>query len=129
MLELGYCHKGQSEEMFDTWQSHLPKEYRGRVREPIFFESHMDPLANAVKFIGFDAHARRCFYYQSFVLTEEGFDVDEFPILINVYYERVIAWRLSQGDWITLKSFTSQLDRCNKHLTTLPVEVAREMPR
>jgi hypothetical protein len=113
----------------DFWEKLLPDEYRNSVIPPIFFESHMDPTANAVKYIGFDSHARRCFYLQSFVMTEEGFDVDEFPILIDVYYERVVAWKLNQGGWIKVKSFTDQLDRCNKHVTTLPVEMTSEMPR
>lgn len=121
--------KPRREDIDKAWQNLLPGEYRDLVIKPSFFEAHMDPLANAVKYIGFDTHARRCFYYQSFLLTEEGFDADEFPILIDVYFERVIAWRLSQGQWVKIKSFSDQIDRCNKRMTTLPVEITKEMPR
>ncbi|HQR60444.1 MAG TPA: hypothetical protein PLH03_03660 [Methylophilaceae bacterium] len=62
-------------------------------------------------------------------MTEEGFDADEFSVLIDVYYERVVAWRLRQGRWITIKSFFDRLDRCNGRLTTLPVELTDSVPR
>jgi hypothetical protein len=108
--------------MDDQWKKMLPREYRNRVISPATFERHTEPSANAERIIGFDSSGTRCFYFHSFLLTEEGFDVDEFPILIDVYYESVIAWRLRQGHWIRIKSFSDRLDRCNKHLTTLPVE-------
>ena len=30
-------------------------------------------------------------------MTADGFDIDEFPIQFETYYERVIAWRLKGG--------------------------------
>jgi len=115
--------------MVELWKKLLPHEYRTRIVRPIAFEHHTEPSANADKIIGFDGHGSRCFYYHSFLLTEEGFDVDELPILVDVYYERVIAWRLRRGRWMMIKSYSDRLDRCNKRLTTLPVELADEMPR
>jgi hypothetical protein len=109
--------------MYDQWKKLLPREYRKRVIRPATFEYHTEPTANAEKIIGVDSRGTRCFYFHAFPLTEEGFDVDEFPILVDVYYERVIAWRLRQGQWIRIKSFSDRLDQCNKHLTTLPVEL------
>jgi hypothetical protein len=109
--------------MDELWEEQLPGEYRNRVVRPITFEHHTELSANAVKVIGFDSCGAKCFDCHSFVLTEEGFDADEFPIRFNVYYERVIAWRLCHGQWIRIKSFADRLDQCNKHLTTLPVEL------
>jgi hypothetical protein len=115
--------------MTEPWNIHLPTQYRNRVIPPIAFEHHTEPSVRADKIIGFDEKGERCFYFHSFWLTEEGFDVDEFPILIEAYYERVIAWRHAKGHWIRIKSYTDQLDRCNSCLTTLPVEFSDEMPR
>lgn len=115
--------------MDDSWQELLPVEYLHRVVAPIAFERHKEPTANAEKVIGFDPHGQRCFYFHSFLMTEEGFDVDEFPILVEVYYERVVAWRLSAGGWIQIKSYSDRLDQCNRHLTTLPVEMTDNAPR
>jgi hypothetical protein len=109
--------------MNDLWEKHLPAEYRSRVVRPIAFEQHTEQSANAVRIVGFDADGVRCFECHSFVLTEDGFDADEFPIRYDVYYERVFAWRLRDGRWIRVKSYADRLDSCNKRLTTLPVEV------
>jgi hypothetical protein len=109
--------------MLDLWKKQLPGEYLNRIIRPIAFEHHTEPSANAERVIGFDSSGNRCFDYHSFVLTEEGFDADEFPIRFDVYYERVVAWRLRHGQWIRIKCFADRLDRCNKQLTTLPMEL------
>jgi len=101
----------------------IPREYRNRVVKPVTLEHHAEPSANADKVFGYDARGNRCFYYHSFLLRDEGFDIDEFPIQIDVYYECVVAWRLRRGNWIRIKSYADRLDGCNKHLTTLPIEV------
>jgi hypothetical protein len=116
--------KVKGTKMDDLWGKYLPGEFRDRIVPPIVFERHREPSANAVRIIGFDSSGDKCFDCHSFVLTEEGFDADEFPIRFDVYYERVISWRLQHGQWIRLKTFSDQLDRCNRHLTTLPVEFA-----
>ena len=108
--------------MDDLWEEQLPVEYRNRVIRPVVFERHTEPSANAIRIIGFDSRGAKCFDCHSFVLTEEGFDIDEFPIRFDVYYERIAAWRLNHGQWIMIKSFSDRLDRCNKSLTTLPAE-------
>jgi hypothetical protein len=114
--------------MNEPWNILLPSQYRNRVIPPLTFEHHAEPVLRADKIIGFDDGGKRCFYYHSFLLTEEGFDIDEFPILIEAYYEVVIAWRHQKGHWIKVKSYSNKLDRCNKSLTTLPVELSDEMP-
>jgi hypothetical protein len=113
--------------MDDLWDKQLPGEYRYRVVSPITFERHAEPSANAVRIIGFDSSGAKCFDCHSFVLTEEGFDADEFPIRFDVYYERVISWRLHHGKWIKLKAFSDRLDRCNRQLTTLPIELTESV--
>lgn len=114
--------------MNEPWNTLLPSQYRNRVIPPQTFEHHAEPALRADKIIGFDDGGKRCFYYHSFWLTEEGFDIDEFPILIEAYYEVIIAWRHQKGHWIKVKSYSNKLDRCNKSLTTLPVELSDEMP-
>jgi len=83
--------------MVGAWKEQLPDEYRDQVVNPVVFEYHAEPSANAEKIIGFDSAGAKCFECHGFVLTEEGFDADEFPILIDVYYERAFAWRLCHG--------------------------------
>lgn len=108
--------------MQKLWEQLLPTEYRTRVVTPVRFEHHRDSIANAEKIIGFDAMGERCFTCHAYTLTEEGFDADEFPLLIDVYYERVAAWRLQHGIWVRSKSYCDRLDRCNRRLTRLPPE-------
>ncbi len=109
--------------MDELWEKQLPREYLDHVIHPVGFEYHTEPTANAERVIGFDSQGDRCFYFHSFVLAEECFDIDELPIQIDIYYERVIAWRLRQGRWIKIKSFADKLDRCERQVTTLPVEL------
>lgn len=115
--------------MVEPWKELLPPEYRKRVVLPATCERHTEPSLHAEKIIGRDKQGKQCFYYHSFVLSEEGFDVDEFPIIIDVYYERVAAWRLRQGQWVKIKSFSDRLDRCNRQMTTLPIELTDSAPR
>jgi hypothetical protein len=92
--------------MDSLWDKLLPGKYRYRVVTPIAFERHTEPSAHAVKIIGFDSSGAKCFECHSFILQEEYFDIDEFPILSDVYYERVACWRLRHGQWIKLKTFS-----------------------
>jgi hypothetical protein len=115
--------------MIKTWNQLLPQEYLNRVIQPTAFEHHTEPSVNAEKIIGADSDGKPCFYYHRFTLTDEGFDIDEFPILIDVYFERVVAWRLNQGQWVKLKSFSDRIDGCNNRMTTLPLELADSAPR
>ena len=110
--------------MMTLWKELLPDEYRDRLIVPQSFEYHRDVSAGAEKIIGFDAEGERCFSYHCFVLSEERFDADEFPLTIDTYYERAAAWRLLHGMWIRSKSFCDRLDRCNKRMTTLPIEIS-----
>lgn len=109
--------------MMPEWEALLPHEFSSLVVRPVAFEHHAEPSANAEKIIGLDRHGDRCFYCHSFMVTEEGFDVDEFPILIDVYYERVVAWKLRDGAWVRIKTVSDRLDRCTGRLKTLPAEI------
>ena len=113
--------------MDDLWDKQLPGEYRYRVIKPVAFERHAEPSAHAVKIIGFDSSGAKCYQSHSFVMKEECFDIDEFPIQFDVYYERVTAWRLRHGQWIKLKIFSNRLDRCNSYMTTLPIELTEKV--
>jgi len=115
--------------MDNLWEKLLPGEYSFRVMKPLVFERHTEPSANAEKTIGFDEYGTKCFYCHSFLMTEEGFDIDEFPIQIETYFERVVAWRLSGGGRVKIKTYSDQMDKCNKRMVTLPAELTDEMPR
>jgi hypothetical protein len=115
--------------MLDSWKNQLPSEYSNQVIRPVAFERNTEPSVNADKIIGFDAQGKPCFYYHTYTLTEEGFDIDEFPILINVYFEQVAAWRILDGQWVKMKSYSDKMDSCKQHLVTLPVELTDSMPR
>ena len=115
--------------MIERWKEFLPQEYSSLVIKPIAFERNTEPSVNADKVVGFDVLGKACFYYHTYTLTEEGFDIDEFPILIDVYYERVVAWRIPDGKWATVKSYSDKMDSCKQHLVTLPVELTDSMPR
>lgn len=106
----------------------LPAEFRPNIINPISFEEHHEPSLLADKVIGYDENGNKCFYYHTFTLTEECFDIDEFPLLVKVYYERVVAWRHTNGQWLKLKSFLERPEDCNKKLSTLPLELISEMP-
>lgn len=110
--------------MMESWEKLLPEQFRGCVVMPVRFEHHRDTIANAEKIIGFDAAGERCFSCHTFLLTEEGFDADEFPVLIDIYFERVALWRMPHGMWVRSKSYCDRLDRCSRELKTLPPELA-----
>lgn len=87
------------------WNADLPESYRDNAIIPVNFEHHADIDARARKEVGFDKAGRRCFYRHEFTLVEDRFDADEFPIQVDVYWERVVAWRLASGRWLKLKTW------------------------
>jgi hypothetical protein len=111
--------------MSDTWMEQLPTEFTARVVAPVRFEYHVDSSAHAERIIGFDANNNKCYSLHAFMLIEEGFDIEEMPIRIETYYERVVAWSLQDGQWLRIKSYSDRLDRCSRKLTTLPPELAQ----
>ena len=113
--------------MINAWKLLLPKEYIKLVIEPVFFESFMTPMTNAVKYLGFDTYARRCFYYHSSILTIENTQVKSHLSLGSISYERDIAWRLRNGEWIKINSFTRWLDQYHSDITIVPIETMREV--
>lgn len=115
--------------MCEMLKALIPVEYQAGVIDAVLFEKHHEPSLRADKVIGYDGNGKKCFYYHTFTLTEEGFDIDEFPLLVEVYYERVVAWRHSSGKWLKLKSFMDRPEDCNKKLCTLPLELISEIPR
>lgn len=115
--------------IMETFNALLPQEYQGCIVKAVTYEKHLEPSLRANKVIGYDKSGAQCFYYHTFTLTEECFDIDEFPLLVDVYYERVVAWRHTNGQWLKLKSFLERPEDCNKKLSTLPLELISEMPR
>jgi hypothetical protein len=113
--------------MKNTWKAMLPKEYLELVIEPMFFESIMAPMTNSVKYIGFDAHARHCFYYHSSILTMKNTAVEEIHLFDSISYEREIAWRLCHGEWLKIKSSTGWLNQFQSYISKVPLEAMREV--
>ncbi|CAL1239800.1 hypothetical protein [Candidatus Methylocalor cossyra] len=108
------------------WNAELPESYRHAAVTPVRFEQHRDASAQASKQVGFDRTGRRCFYRHEFTLTEDRFDAEEFPIQVDVYWERVVAWRLTDGQWLRIKTFADRLDQCPRRFVTQPPELVAE---
>lgn len=115
--------------MTEPWNLQLPTEYLQHVIEPVAFEHHHEPSVSADKILGFDVCGERCFYFHAYTLTEEAFDVDEVPLCVDVYHERVFAWRLCDGRWLSIKSYADQFDSCKHRLKTMPAEFRDSHPR
>ncbi|HEY3301066.1 MAG TPA: hypothetical protein VGJ90_09860 [Methylophilaceae bacterium] len=115
--------------MMELWASAIPEDNLLLAITPVAFQRYFEPSVRAEKVIGLDGNGQHCFYLHTFTMSEERFDVDEFPILVDVYYERVVAWRQSSGQWMKVKSYSDQLDSCNHHLKVLPMEEISTMPR
>ena len=107
-------------------EDELPEEYRGKVVLPVRIERHIDASAHASKAHGFDQDGRRCYYQHAFTLVEERFDAEELPLEVDVYQERVLAWRLKDGKWLKLKAWADQLEHCRKRVFTEPPEITEE---
>lgn len=108
--------------MIEQLNAYLPQTEQQRVIAAQRFERHDEPSLQATKIHGYAADGAKCFYYHSFVLSEEGFDIDEFPLRIDVYYERVMAWRLKDGGWLKTTTVSDQLDACQPRFHTRPAE-------
>ena len=104
----------------------LPDEFATYVVLPVRTVRHDDPSAHSSKVLGYDGDDRRCFYQHAFTLTEQRFDADEFPVEVSVYQERVLGWRLHDGNWLRLKVWADQLDHCRKRVFASPPEVIDE---
>jgi hypothetical protein len=115
--------------MMELWTRVIPENYRHLAIGPVSYERFVEPSVSAEKVIGSDCNGQPCFYLHTFTMTEERFDIDEFPILVDVYYERVVAWRQSTGQWMKVKSYSDKLDSCNRHLQVMPLEEISAMPR
>lgn len=114
--KLPMAHKGVDID----WLQALPAEYHTQVIVPAQIDYFHDRPANAEKWRGYDATGAACYYQHSFLLQEEGFDCDEFPLLIDVYYECVHAWRLQQGGWLKVTTVSDRLDLCHHRFKTQP---------
>jgi hypothetical protein len=109
--------------MTDKWRTLLPHAYANQIIEPLFFESHMDPWNNLIKYIGFDKHARRCFFFSQSVKTEDCRDNDGFPVLENIIFERTISWRLKCGEWIEITHQSEKHDQSHMAIKSFSVEL------
>jgi hypothetical protein len=49
-------------------------------------------------------------------VTEDRFDIDEFPLEVAVLRERRMAWRLASGRWLRLTERMDRLDSCRPRL-------------
>ncbi|MCO5977280.1 hypothetical protein [Ideonella oryzae] len=95
-----------------AWLDELPADYAVQVVPPIRYESHEDAPAHARMVVGLDAQGQRCYLRHTHTVTEDRFDIDEFPLEVAVLRERRIAWRLSNGQWLTLLDRADRLDSC-----------------
>ena len=100
----------------DQWLDELPPAFGPLVVRPLRFEAHDDGAAHARKVVGLDAQGRRCYLRHTHTLTEDRFDIDEFPLEVAVRRERRIAWRLRSGRWLRLVDRMDRLDSCQPRM-------------
>ena len=112
--------------MIMPWSAELPENYRAEAIVPVRIERHEEASARASKEVGFDGAGSRCYYRHEFTLTEDRFDADEFPIQVDVYWERVVAWRLASGRWLRVKTWADRLDQCSKRVFRQAPELVEE---
>jgi hypothetical protein len=106
----------------DAWLEELPASFSALVVAPLRYETHVDEAAHARKLVGLDADGRRCFLRHTHTVTEDRFDIDEFPLEVAVLRERRIAWRLRSGRWLHVLDRMDRLDSCRPR-------IAREGPQ
>jgi hypothetical protein len=94
------------------WQTHLPAEFAALAIPPHRFESHDDEAALARKVVGLDVQGRRCFLLHTHTVTEDRFDIDEFPLEVPVLHACQIAWRLASGEWLSIGEQLDRLESC-----------------
>lgn len=100
----------------DLWLDELPPTFRALVVPPLRFETHVDLPAHARKVVGLDTQGRRCYVQHVHTMTEDRFDIDEFPLEVAVLRERRLAWRLASGRWLRLTERLDRLDSCRPRL-------------
>jgi len=99
-----------------AWLDELPPAFASQVVPPVRYESHEDGPAHARMVLGLDAQGQRCYLRHTHTVTEDCFDIDEFPLEVAVLRERRIAWRLSDGQWLTLLDRMDRLESCHPRL-------------
>ncbi len=98
------------------WLDELPVDFAGQVVVPIRYEAHEDGLAHARMVVGLDAQGQRCYLRHTHTVTEDRFDIDEFPLEVAVLRERRIAWRLQDGQWLSVLDRMDRLDSCRPRM-------------
>lgn len=100
-----------------AWLDELPEDFAAQVVAPLRFEEHRDAAAHARMVVGLDAEGRRCYLRHTHTVTEDRFDIDEFPQEVAVLRERRLAWRLRSGRWLTLSERMDRLESCRPRLS------------
>lgn len=100
----------------EMWLDDLPPSFNRLVVPPLRFETHVDHDAHALKVVGLDARGSRCYIRHTHTMTEDRFDIDEFPLEVAVLRERHMAWRLASGRWLHLSERMDRLDSCRPRL-------------
>lgn len=95
---------------------------------PVRIETHSDPGAHARKDLGFDEQGLRCYYRHEFVVFEERFDADEWPVRVAIYHEELEAWRLDDGRWLSRRSHCDNPDACSPKYVQVPLAFSRDCP-
>jgi hypothetical protein len=98
------------------WLDELPADYCAEVVAPLRYEAHVDTAAHARKVVGLDAQGQRCYVRHTHTVTEDRFDIDEWPVEVAVLRERRIAWRLGNGRWLRVVDRMDRLESCRPRL-------------
>lgn len=110
------------------WEAHLPADYAAQAVVPRHYESHTDEAAHARKIVGLDAQGQRCFLLHTHTVTEDRFDIDEFPLEVPVLHECRIAWRLISGEWLSLGERMDRLESCRPRHERIGPQLSKGWP-
>jgi len=105
------CERERREAASLEWLQELPAEWRGQVVAPARFDVFMEYEMAADRTIGRDANDEPCYCALRYLLTELRADDEDVFYETPAYAESVLAWRLHDLRWLTLRSIVDNFDR------------------
>lgn len=109
-----------------NWRALLPKDWAGRVVEPIGFKRFRDYEILSERVLGYEDEDLPCYCEHYFVLTDIRSDDDESYYLAPSYWEHLVSWKLIDGRWLIHRRISCS-DDCQQHQSFFTF--AEEMPR
>jgi hypothetical protein len=94
-----------------SWQTHLPPEWRSQVESPLELRRYQDYEMAATRVVGYDADDQPCYTAYRFSLVEPHSDNGEEFYSVLTYDEELSAWRLRDDRWLIWREIRSKENR------------------